>query len=121
MSPKEAGCTGRCLFVKHLSYVDHNNLFLVPVAHTFLFGIVKKFWGLLLPKAPTKVDKDQQWRVLKSKERELMHERAANITATLEFGRTYRDITKHKGNYTMEDWKNWTEVRQAVCKPTMHS
>ena len=43
---KQAGCHGTSLFVKALSYVDYNNLFLVPVAHAGYHGMIKAMLSL---------------------------------------------------------------------------
>ena len=45
---RDLGCHGLSPAVRHLDYVDYNNLFVVPICHAVLYGIVKSFWKLLL-------------------------------------------------------------------------
>ena len=44
--PFQAGCHGTSLFVQALSYVDYNNLFLLPVAHAGYHGMIKGMLAL---------------------------------------------------------------------------
>ena len=37
--------------VEQLPYADYNNLFLVPICHAILYGSVKTFLNLILPRA----------------------------------------------------------------------
>ena len=45
---RELGCHGLSPAVRYLDYVDYNNLFVVPMCHALLYGVVKGFWKLLL-------------------------------------------------------------------------
>lgn len=104
--PNDVGCHGTSPFVKQLEYVDYNNLFVVPIAHAGLLGVVKDFWCHVL-----KVGKQQQgeWFVISAEARKVLQSRAAGLIPTCDFGRSYTDIVSVKGNWTMEDWLHWTE------------
>ena len=54
MAPRQLGDHGLSPFVEQLGYTDANNLWLVPIAHASLFGIVKNFWEALLAKGKGK-------------------------------------------------------------------
>ena len=41
---RDLGCHGLGLAMRHLDYVDYDNLFVVPKCHAVLYGIVKSFW-----------------------------------------------------------------------------
>ena len=50
LKPKHIGCHGTSILLKALPYIQPGNFFLVPFAHALLYGVVKDFWGRLLPK-----------------------------------------------------------------------
>lgn len=102
------GCHGTSPLVKHLDYVDYCNVWLVPIAHAFLFGLVKDFWSLLLSKS--KRGEAVPWYQLPSKARQIMAKRAESIVVTCDFNRPYRDIVHKRGNWVMENWLHWTET-----------
>jgi hypothetical protein len=106
--PTDVGCHGRSIFVKHLSYVDYNNLFVVPIAHAGLLGVVKDFWTHVLAATPR--GEQAQWYSISSEARRVMASREAGPVSTCDFGRSYTDITTKKGNWVMEDWLHWAEV-----------
>ena len=43
------GSHGLSQFAKKLDYILPANFFLVPFAHALLYGLLKDFWGVLLP------------------------------------------------------------------------
>lgn len=101
--PTDLGCHGTSPFVQQLPYVDYTNLFVVPIAHAGLLGVVKDFWCHLL-----KVSKQREWYVISAEARKVLQARAAGLVATCDFGRMYTDIVSVRGNWTMEDWLHWT-------------
>lgn len=110
----DIGCWGWSKLVKSLPYVDYNHLWLTPVAHALLFGVIKTFWKLL---APLKSQKDNKkkgdpapWYRMKPNQLRVMKERAAHITCTNDFNRPYRCIVLHRGNWTMEEYLHFTET-----------
>lgn len=119
--PTDVGCHGTSPFVEQLQYVDYNNLFVVPVAHAGLLGVVKDFWCHVLKVGSKKRQRQQQqqqrqqeWWVISTEARKVLQQRAAGLAATCDFGRMYTDIVSVKGNWTMEDWLHWTES-WSVC------
>ena len=50
--PRQFGLHGLSEFIRQLPYTDPNNLWVMPMAHAALFGVVKDFWDLML--APKK-------------------------------------------------------------------
>jgi hypothetical protein len=89
--------------------VDYTNLFVVPIAHAGLLGVVKDFWCHVL-----KISKQREWYVVSAEARKMLQARAAGLVATCDFGRMYTDIVGVRGNWTMEDWLHWTES-WSVC------
>jgi hypothetical protein len=120
--PTDLGCHGTSPFVKQLEYVDYNNLFVVPIAHAGLLGVVKDFWCHVLKvgskKKNNKRNRQQQQQqeryVISAEARKVLQARAVGLVATCDFGRLYTDIVSVKGNWTMEDWLHWTES-WSVC------
>lgn len=106
--PTDVGSHGTSVFVQKLSYVHYNNLFVVPIAHAGLLGVVKDFWVHLLTAAPR--GQPSRWFTISSEAKRVMASREAGLVATCDFGRSYTDITSKKGNWVMEDWLHWTEV-----------
>lgn len=45
---KRVGCHGRDSISKTLRYVDLTNLWVLPVAHASLFGVMRDFWDMVL-------------------------------------------------------------------------
>lgn len=45
---REVGCHGISPVLKHLDYADHNNIWIIPMAHALIYGAVKFFRRLLL-------------------------------------------------------------------------
>lgn len=45
---RNVGAHGQSIFLTWLPYADANNLWVVPVAHASLFGVVKDFWNAML-------------------------------------------------------------------------
>ena len=102
------GCHETSQLVRHLHYVDYNNVWLVPIAHAFLFGLVKDFWHLLL--SSTKRGEIAPWYELPPKAKRLMGMRAQALVVTCDFNRPYRCIVHKRGNWVMENWLHWTET-----------
>jgi hypothetical protein len=46
--PSDMGSLGSSIFMRELDYCDYNNLFVVPIAHAGLCGVVKDFWKAVL-------------------------------------------------------------------------
>jgi hypothetical protein len=102
--PTDQGCHGTSPFVEALDYVDYNNLFVVPIAHAGLLGVVKDFWNHVL-----QVGKSAEWYTVCGEARRVLQGRASCVVPTCDFGRRYTDIISKKGNWVMEDWLHWAE------------
>jgi hypothetical protein len=100
----DLGTHGSSPFVQQLDYVDYNNLFVVPVAHAGLLGVVKDFWYHLL-----QTGRGVPAYVISGEARRVLQERASCMVPTCDFGRQYTDIVSKKGNWVMEDWLHWAE------------
>ena len=105
--PNDVGSHGMSPFVRELGYVDYNNLFVVPIAHAGLLGVVKDFWYHVL-KVPSR-SASAEWFSISTEARRVMASREAALIATCDFGRKYTDIIAKKGNWVMEDWLHWAE------------
>ena len=105
--PTDVGSHGTSPFVRGLDYVDYNNLFVVPIAHAGLLGVVKDFWYHVL-KATGK-NATAEWFTISNEARRVMSSREACLVPTCDFGRKYTDIISKKGNWVMEDWLHWAE------------
>lgn len=110
--PSDMGCSGTSAFAAHLDYVDYNNLFVVPIAHAGLCGVVKDFWKLVLSTSAR--GQPTPWYQLSTWAKDVIKQREGECVATLDFGRRYSDIISKKGNWTMEDWLHWTEAWSVV-------
>ena len=98
--------------------MDYNNLWYVPVAHAFLYGVVKNFWSLVLRPTkdypPTVAD---NWYVATPESRRKMSAAATEAVRTRDLTSPYSDVVHNRGLWTMEDWKAFTEVRcMDACK-----
>ena len=49
LKQEHSGSKGHSVFAKKLDYILPANFFLVPFAHALLYGVLKDFWGALLP------------------------------------------------------------------------
>ena len=102
---KHWGCNGWSLFVRELDYVDYNDVWVLPFAHSAFYGVVKRFWNLLLGKMTSA----RPEYVITGAMRRVMMGRGAHMVMTNDLNRPYRDIVQKRGNWTMEDWMRWTE------------
>lgn len=82
------GATGSSLFPQLLSYVDHNDFFVVPWMHAALFGVLADFWKMAL--ATHKAHERPGDFVIPHASRRAMKERQAELRATSDFGRPLR-------------------------------
>jgi hypothetical protein len=105
--PNDVGSHGMSPFVRELDYVEYNNLFVVPIAHAGLLGVVKDFWYHVLKVSGKSAS--AEWFSISTEARRVMASREAALVATCDFGRKYTDIIAKKGNWVMEDWLHWAE------------
>ena len=50
-----------------------------------------------------------RWAVLSSRSRKIVVERAVAVNLTLDFSRSYSCVVTKRGNWTMEDFRNFME------------
>jgi hypothetical protein len=99
----ELGARGYSIIRQVLKYVSYNNLWLVPVAHTLLYGLVKSFIGFLLRPIDSNVN------IISPENRKLMQKRGHHIFVNTDFGRKYKCVVKYSGSFRMEDWQHFVE------------
>ena len=108
-SASQMGTHGVCPFVtpRHTPYTFQSNLFVLPVMHALVYGVVKKFWQLLL--APVEKGKQRAWYQFQDWAKQTMGARAQAVRPTIDQGRPYTDIIKRRGQWTMEEWSAWAD------------
>jgi hypothetical protein len=104
----EAGTLGISPVIQELPYTRYDRTFVCSVAHGFLYGLVKDFWGLLLKKGVK--GKARPWYSLPSAVRTLMTDRASQLVSTIDQDRVYRDIVHKRGTWVMLDYLNWCAI-----------
>jgi hypothetical protein len=105
---KQTGCKGLSIIPHILPYVDYNNLFVVPVAHVLLYGLVAGYMNYIMRDG--KHSEIGNYPVLDAATRKTIKQRGSGIGVTSEFGRRYKDVVQYKGSYRMEDWLHFTTV-----------
>lgn len=99
---KYRGCTGVSMVVRELTYIDYTTVFVLPLAHAFLYGILKNFWNMLLSPVGT-----HEWYVISGPGRALMTPRGLDLVASSEYSHKYLSVVDKRGMYTMNDWLHW--------------
>lgn len=86
------GCKGVNVF-SLLPNVDLQNFFLVPAAHSLLYGVVRRFVKMMTekPRSPA-----QALFTVSSKDKSIMRDRASHIEVTSDFGRRYRCVVQYQ-------------------------
>jgi hypothetical protein len=110
---KTEGCRGVSIIPSTLGYVSYNDIWLLPVAHAFLYGVVKDFVGYLLrpfknAKHAPGISKGPD--IFDYEQRRLMSSRASHVRVTSDFGRKYKCVVQYWQSYKMEDWLHFLEV-----------
>ena len=103
-----AGCTGLSPIPAALSYVSYSNVFVLPIAHTVLYGVAADFWAAMLAKYGRE-EAQRPWWVIPHASRALMRERGATVSMPADMGRAYRDVTEHHRDWLMHEWIVWVE------------
>lgn len=107
-NPSQLGAHGPSTFIQKLPYARYSTLWLLPVCHSLLLGLVKDFWNLLLCKKQQ--GQPYPWYAIRPEHRRLLQKRGPGITITNDFTRPYRCIVTKRGHYTMDDWRKFTTV-----------
>jgi len=95
-----AGAKDVSVVHKFLPYCSYNNTYLIPVAHTLLFGVVASFICCLLRNPAGSYGGTS----LTQEARKTIEERGKHVGAASDFGRKYKDVIKYHNSFTMEDW-----------------
>ena len=82
--PSHVGCNGWCAIPRRLHYIDYSTIFVLPVAHMLLLGLVKGFWKLLLQTIPR--GEQRPAYVINGKTRRVMSQRAKEVVYTADYG-----------------------------------
>lgn len=103
--PRNEGCHGMSPVVELLPYVDYNNVWIVPVGHCLLFGVVSNFISHIFRPGkrfadPSKYPPD----MVPHAQRDTIEKRGQHFTVPSEFGRKYKSVIHYRRSYTMEDW-----------------
>lgn len=107
---KLEGCNGLSLVIEKLPYADYNNIWIIPIAHTLLFGLVASFVShIFRPVNSDKEDAVHGPRVqveppVPTAMRNIIEQRGKDLFVPSEFGRKYKSVLQYRGSYTMEDW-----------------
>lgn len=120
----QEGCNGISVLPQLLPYVSYNNLWVAPVIHMLLYGVVSDFWRHSLQVKGSKSQVAIQRAeltgdtaglaatsvgVLSAEQKRLISSRAAHIQLTTDFGRAYRDVVEHFNSYKMEELLHFVE------------
>ncbi|GLC39793.1 hypothetical protein PLESTM_000942600 [Pleodorina starrii] len=104
-SSEEYCCWHSVPFAK-LHYVDLQHLFVVPIGHALLYGVVENFLAFCF-RAP---DSSDTLPVVSTDARHLIKSRAQHIYLTSDFGRKYTCVIDDRGSWRMEDYLHFTEA-----------
>ncbi len=103
------GARGQCIITAMLPYTSFNNLFVVPVAHALLYGVVKSFICFIFQKVDDLKKVVDPQLIVKSRERQLIRSRSPFMGVTTDFGRKYKCVLKYHNSYRMEDFLHFVE------------
>jgi hypothetical protein len=92
-----------------LPYTSFSNLFVVPVAHALLYGVVKSFICFIFQKVDDLKKVVDPQLIVKSRERQLIRSRSPFMGVTTDFGRKYKCVLKYHNSYRMEDFLHFVE------------
>lgn len=107
------GVNGPSPVVEHLGhYVHYNDIFLVPIAHASLYGVLKTYLKFMLLDLK-ECTPDRKKYLMKKEARRLVSERSTHLTLTSEFGRPYRDIINCRKSWVMEEFLHFSESYSA--------
>jgi len=102
--------------LKYFNYQWHTP---PPMYHGVFYGMVKHFWRMLLGKHKSIKEKDKY--AMPNTALKMWRERGMLIHSPQDEARAYTDIVDGQGNWTMEDWRNWTFLySDAVVGASLH-
>lgn len=121
---RQQGCNGLSA-IPEIEYVSYSNIWVAPVIHMLLYGVVAEFLRQVLGTQSSKrkqaadraaVEGDDAAAAaaavggMSSAGKKAAAQRAADVQVTSDFGRAYKDVTKHLGSFKMEDYLHFVET-----------
>jgi hypothetical protein len=99
--PRFIGCHGYSIFRSMLPYIDYANLFVLPLWHAMLYGLVKNFFETILEGSGV----NAEWYVVTKEARDRMKAKEGLVRAVSEYTNTFESILGTKRSYfTMDQW-----------------
>lgn len=120
----DEGCSGLSIIPQLLPYVSYKNVWVAPVIHMLLYGVVADFLRHILHTKGSKshaaasrgdlVGDDAAVTaanvgVLSQEQKRIISQRAAHIQLTSDFGRGYRDVVENLNSMKMEELLHFVE------------
>jgi hypothetical protein len=121
---KQQGCNGLSA-IADISYVSYNNIWVAPVIHMLLYGVVAEFlrhilgWrgskrklaeGVAAQQGDAAAAEAAAIGGISSAARKTIAQRAAEVSVTSDFGRGCKDVTTYIGSFKMEDYLHFVET-----------
>jgi len=121
---RQQGCNGLSA-IPDIEYVSYSNIWVAPVIHMLLYGVVAEFLRQLLgtKNSKRKQAADKAARegddaavaaaavgAMSSAGKKVAAQRAADVQLTSDFGRPYKDVTNYLGSFKMEDYLHFVET-----------
>ncbi|GMH35008.1 hypothetical protein BSKO_02869 [Bryopsis sp. KO-2023] len=92
--PQVQGCKGVSVIPETIPYVSYTNIWVLPIAHALLYGVVANFMNYVLQ--PTGRSETCPPHVVTLEQRRTMKSRQEDLVLTSEFGRAYKCILKYR-------------------------
>lgn len=122
---QQLGCVGLSVIPEILPYISYSHVWVVPVIHTLLYGVVADFVKHMLRSKGSKsaaaaaaaaaagdeaAAQAALVGTLPAAALRTMSARAADVKPPTDYGRPYRDIVTCVNSYLMEDWLHFVET-----------
>ncbi len=107
---KSFGLHGESAFMTYLGhYLDPMCYQIIPICHGALYGVMKLFFAVVLQKITGLSEGSLPRWIIKPTQREIIQQRAKQMTLTNDFSRPYQDLVGKRGPWVMEDFQNFLE------------
>lgn len=107
VDPRCVGAHGPSPLVHGIAYLTHD-VFLLPVMHACLLGLVKDFLALIF--STGKRGEARPWYRIPTWGRAVMVARAQHLRLTDDFGRPYLDVVNCRGSWVIENYLHFLET-----------
>lgn len=101
----EVGVKGYCSFVSLLPYVCPNNLFVLPVAHLLLYGVIRDINRYIFTKPRT-----THKYALTASQRKTVWARRKGFHSVSDFPNSYKNVLKELNSWKLKAWIDWCDV-----------